>query len=86
MNKLLKGIILCGLLSSLTGCLYQSVDTVDIYYAEKYCEDIRGSSLRNINEYWTGESSVRCENGDYLRNLSNYKDLELRIQVIEEKR
>ena len=85
MNKILKGVILCGMLSSLTGCLYQSVNSVDIYYAEKYCEEIRGSSLRNINGYWTGESSVRCENGDYLRNLSNYKDLELRQQAYEDK-
>lgn len=85
MNKILKGVILCGMLSSLTGCLYQSVNSVDIYYAEEYCKDLRGSNLRNIQEYWTGDSSVRCENGDYLRNLSNYKDLELRQRVYEDK-
>lgn len=86
MDKLLKGIILCGMLSSLTGCLYQSVNTVDIYYAEEYCKDLRESSLKYINEYWTGESSVTCENGDYLPELSSYKEAQLRQRVYEERR
>lgn len=85
MNKILKGVILCVMLSSLTGCLFQSVSSVDIYYAEKYCEELRGSSLKNINGWWTGEASVTCENGDYLSDLSNYKDLELRQRVYEDK-
>ena len=85
MNKILKGVILCGMLSSLTGCLYQTVNSVDIYYAEEYCKDLRGSNLRNIHEYWTGESSVTCENGDRLPKLSSYKKAQLRQRVYEEK-
>lgn len=81
MNKILKGVVICIGSLSLAGCLFQSVDTVDIYHAEKYCKEERGSSLRNIREYFTGGTDVFCENGDYLPNLASYKNAQLRLQV-----
>ena len=54
---------------TLSGCLYQSVDKVELEKGLRYCEGKGG--LRNIDEWFDSDTKIECVDGTKIfeRNL-----------------
>ena len=57
---------------SLSGCMWQTIDEVDIYYAKMLCDE-KGSSLDSISEYFNGDSNIQCKGSAKQYSLDSYK-------------
>lgn len=80
MSKVIRSLIVVIVLSSLTGCMWQTIDDVDIYYAKKLCAE-KGSVVVRISEHWDGDSTVNCRGDKFDLNLQTYKNRVLAREV-----
>jgi len=49
----------------LQGCLWQSVGSETLYYANKFCNE-KGMKVNRIDEFWNGKKDLICSpNGLY---------------------
>lgn len=83
MSKVIRSLIVAIVLSSLTGCMWQSIDDVDIYYAKKLCAE-KGSVVVSITEYWYGNSTINCKDDTTEHSLQTYKNSVLAREVNDE--
>lgn len=58
-----KLFLLIALLSS-SGCLWQTVDNVEIKKAQDFCECHKG--LYKITEMWVGSTLIECSDGTFI--------------------
>jgi len=82
MSKIKMSIITAGVLS-LSGCFWQTIDGVDIYYAEKLCAE-KGSTVNYMSEYFSGQAGVWCKGDPTEWDLNSYKNTVLERGVGDE--
>ena len=82
-GKVIKSLSVALVLSSLTGCMWQTIDDVDIYYAKKLCDE-KGSVVVSITEYWHGNSTINCKGDITEHSLQIYKNSVLAREVNDE--
>lgn len=70
--KIIKSLVVGLGMLSLSGCMWQTIDEVDIYYAKKLCAE-KGDNLYKISEYVSGYSEVRCKGKLDWHDLESYK-------------
>ena len=54
-------LLLIAAIISLSGCLWQTVDNVEIKKAQDFCDCHKG--LYKITEIWAGKTLIECSDG-----------------------
>lgn len=67
---MIKTVLMLVAMLSLPGCIYQTINTFDIFRATQLCSGIE--NVVEIHSNFVGVEHVICKDGKYLR-LSEYK-------------